>query len=127
MRKLLSDHFISCSTLPSEFEENFLPILSHSLKDTMESTTEMVNLGPKLMDATISSDLLTVDWKMLEGEVRLPRFHKVRSLDFDELSALLSVYKLLYRESITSISSLGKTVRTIWQYHYRRREVWLEA
>ena len=111
MRKLLSDHFISSSTLPNEFEENFLPIFSHSLKESTESITDIVKLGPKLMNAALSSDLLTVDWKMLEGEVRLPRFHKVRSLDFDELSSLLSVYKSLYGETITSISSLAKTVR----------------
>ena len=83
MRKLLSDHFISSSTLPNEFEENFLPILLRSVKDSTETITDIVNLGPKLMNAALSSDLLTVDWKMLEREVQLPRFHKVRSLDFD--------------------------------------------
>ena len=93
-------------------EENFLPILSHSLQAvSTESMTDIVKLGPKLLNAALSSDLLTVDWKMLEGEVRLPHFHKVRSLDFDELSSLLSVYKSLYGETITSITSLAKTVR----------------
>ena len=33
MRKLLSDHFISCSTLPKEFAENCLPLLSCSVTD----------------------------------------------------------------------------------------------
>ena len=79
MRKLLSDHFICSSTLPNEFEENFLPILLRSVKDSTETITDIVNIGPKLMNAALSSDLLTVDWKMLEREVQLPRFHKVRS------------------------------------------------
>lgn len=51
MWKLLSDHFISSSTLPKEFEENVLPILSHSLKESTESITDIVKLGSKLMNA----------------------------------------------------------------------------
>ena len=46
MRKLLSDHFISCSTLAKEFEENFLPLLSCSVTDSAETITDIVNLGP---------------------------------------------------------------------------------
>lgn len=61
MRKLLSDHIISSSSLPDEFEENFPPILSHSLKESTESITDIVKLGSKLMNAALSSDLLTVD------------------------------------------------------------------
>ena len=111
MRKLLSDHFISCSTLPKEFEENFLSLLSRSVTNSAETITDIVNLGPKLMNAALASNLLAVDWKSLEADVHLPRFHKVRSLDSDELSSLLSVYQSLYGQSITSISSLAKTAR----------------
>ena len=63
------------------------------------------------MNAALASYLLAIDWKSLEVDVHLPRFHKVRSLDSDELSSLLSVYQSLYGQSITSISSLAKTAR----------------
>lgn len=87
--------FAQYCILPNEVEENYLTILSCSFKDSRESKADIVKLGPKLMNASLSSGLLSIDWKMLEGEVRLPCFHKVRSLDFDELSSFLSVYKVL--------------------------------
>lgn len=46
MRKLLLDHFISCSTFAKEFEEHFLPLLSCSVTDSAETITDIVNLGP---------------------------------------------------------------------------------
>lgn len=111
MRKLLSDHFISSAALPNEFEEYFLPIFSRHLMNSAENIADIVKLGPKLVNAALSSNLLDIDWKMLESEVHLPRFHKVRTLDLDDLSSLLSVYKSMYGEAITGISSLAKTVR----------------
>ena len=48
---------------------------------------------------------------MLEAEIYLPNFHKVRTLDSDDLSSLLFVYKSMYGEVITSTSCLAKTVR----------------
>ena len=64
-RKLLSDHFISSASLPAEFGDHFLPILSRHLKNSAESVTDMVKLGPKLINAALSSNLLDIDWKML--------------------------------------------------------------
>jgi len=111
MRKLLSDHFISSTSLPNEFEEVFRPIFSNHLMDTSQRITDIVKLGPKLMNAALSPNLLSIDWKMLELEVHLPPFYKIRTLDSDDLSSLLSVYKCKYGEAITSISCLAKTVR----------------
>ena len=111
MRKLLSDHFISSASLPNEFEEYFLPIFSHPLLNCAENVTDIVKLGPTLMNAALSSNLLGIDWKMLESEVSLPRFHRVRTLESDDLSSLLAVFKCMYGEAIASISCLAKTVR----------------
>lgn len=84
-RKLLSDHFIASASLPEEFANHFLPILLRHLTNSAESVTDMIKLGPKLINAALSSNLL-------ESEVCLPRFHRVRTLDTD-LSSLFAVYK----------------------------------
>ena len=111
MRKLLSDHFSLSASLPSEFEENFLSMFSRHTINSADSLTDIVKLGPKLMKAALSSNLLEIDWKTLESEVHLPPFHKLRTLDSDDLSSLLVVYKSMYGEVITSVSCLSKTVR----------------
>ncbi|XP_022784123.1 uncharacterized protein LOC111324758 [Stylophora pistillata] len=111
MRKLLSDHLISTTSLPNEFEEHFLPVFSHHLTNTAEKIIDIVKLGPKLINAAISNNLLEIDWRMLEREVYLPRFHKVRALDEDELSSLHFVYKAMYGNVITNLDCLAKTVR----------------
>ena len=74
MRKLLSDHFVSSASLPNEFEQHFLPMFSHPFVDSIESIIDIVKLGPKLMYAAVSSNLLDIEWKRLDSEVRLPRF-----------------------------------------------------
>ena len=71
----------------------------------------MIKLGPKLINAALSSNLLDIDWRMLESEVCLPRFHRVRTLDTDDLSSLLAVYKSMYGERITSVDCMANTVR----------------
>jgi len=63
------------------------------------------------MMAALSSNLLEIDWKTLESEVHLPPFHKLRTLDSDDLSSLLVVYMSMYGEIITSVNCLSKTVR----------------
>ena len=103
MRKLLS--------LPDEFGEHFLPIFSHQLTNIAENITDIVKLGRKLMNAALSPNLLDIDWRKLELEYYLPRFHKVRTLDADELSSLFSVYKSMYGDAITSLDFIAKTVR----------------
>ena len=55
--------------------------------------------------------MLDIDWRKLELEFYIPRFHKVRTLDADELSSLFSVYKSMYGDAITSLDCLAKTVR----------------
>ena len=69
MRKLLSDHFVSSASLPNEFEEHFLPMFSHRFIDGIESIIDIVKLGPKLMYAAVSSNLLDIEWKRLDSEV----------------------------------------------------------
>jgi len=61
MRKLLSDHFISSTSLPNEFEEVFRPIFSNHLMDISQRITDIVKLGPKLMNAALSPNLLSID------------------------------------------------------------------
>ena len=72
---------------------------------------QIVKLGPELMNAALSSNLLNIDWKKLESEVHLPRFYRIRTLDSDDLSSLLAVYKLMYGAAISDTSCLAKTVR----------------
>ena len=110
-RKLLSDHFVSSASLPNEFETQFLPMFSHRFIDGIESIIDIVKLGPELMYAAVTSNLLDIESKGLDSEVHLPRFHRVRTLDSDDLSSLLAVYKLMYEEVITDITCLAKTVR----------------
>ena len=57
--------------------------------------------------------MLDIDWRKLELEFYIPRFHKVRTLDADELSSLFSVYKSMYGDAITSLDCLAKTVRRL--------------
>ena len=111
MRKLLSDHFVSCASLPNEFEEHFRPMFSHHFMNTAENIIDIVKLGPELMNAALSSNLLNIDWKRLKSEVHLPRFYRMRTLDSDDLSSLLAVYKLMYGAAISDTSCLAKTVR----------------
>ena len=79
--------------------------------NSADSLTDIIKLGPKLMKAALSSNLLEIDWKTLESEVHLPPFHKLRTLDSDDLSSLLVVYMSMYGEIITSVNCLSKTVR----------------
>ena len=125
MRKLLSDHFISSATLPNEFQEHFLPICSHQLMNIAENITDVVNLGRKLMNAALSPNLLDTDWRKLELEFYLPRFHKVRTLDVDELSSLFSVYKSMYGDAITSLDCLN--CATIWQHCHWCGKNWFQS
>ena len=110
MRKLLSDDFSLSASLPSQFEGNFLSILCHTM-NSADSLTDIIKLGPKLMKAALSYNLLEIDWKTLESEVHLPPFHKLRTLDSDDLSSLLIVYVSMYGKIITSVNCLSKTVR----------------
>ena len=110
MRKLRSDDFSLSASLPSQFEGNFLSILCHTM-NSADSLTDIIKLGPKLMKAALSSNLLEIDWKTLESEIHLPPFHKLRTLDSDDLSSLLVVYMSMYGEIITSVNCLSKTVR----------------
>ena len=97
--------------LPEEFGNHFLPILSRHLTNSAESVTDMIKLGPKLINAALSSNLLDIYWRMLESEVCLPRFHRARTLDTDDLSSLFAVYKSMYGERITSVDCMANTVR----------------
>ena len=111
MRKLFSDHFVSCASLRNGFEEHFRPMFSHHFMNSTENIIDIVKLGPELMNAALSSNLLNIDWKRLESEAHLPRFYRIRTLDSDDLSSLLAVYKLMYGAAISDTSCLAKTVR----------------
>ena len=86
-----------------EFEENFLSMFSRHTMNSVDSPTDIVKLGPKLMKAALSSNLLEIDWKTLESEVHLPPFHKLRTLDSDYLSSLLVVTSLCM-EKLSQVS-----------------------
>ena len=128
MRKLLSDHFVSSASLPNEFEQHFLPMFSHPFVDSIESIIDIVKLGPKLMYAAVSSNLLDIEWKRLDSEVRLPRFHRVRTLDSDDLSSLLAVHVQVnvWRSNHRHYLSC-KNCATVWKHLYWNREIWLQV
>ena len=70
MRKLLSDHFISCSTLPKEFAENCLPLLSCSVTDSADHYWHC-KFGTQAYECSLASYLLAIDWNSLKADVHL--------------------------------------------------------
>ena len=77
-RKLISDHFISSALSLEEFGENVLPLLSHRLVNSVDSVTDIIKLGAKLINAALSCTLMDIDWKTLESEV-----HPLASIELE--------------------------------------------
>jgi len=109
MRKLMTGRFVWNTTMPSEFQENFMPFFKQS--STFESSEFSAINALYFSKSACCHDLKEVTWNDL-SLVNLPNSYQYMTLDVDDLNLLLECYRhLLPADDHLTIDSLSSIAR----------------
>ena len=108
MWKLNISHTLNSTLLTADGNKSFQQLIA-SMKHQTEEVTESMptHLEYYKMDSTLP--LHSNDWGNISA-LKIPSSHKERSLDNDDLDALLHVYKVMFPSAIIYLSSLSRTI-----------------
>jgi hypothetical protein len=108
MRKLNISHTLSSTLLTADGNESFQQLVA-SMKNQTEEVKESMATHLEYYKMDSNLPLHSNNWDNISA-LKIPSSHKERSLDNDDLDALLHVYKVMFPSADINLSMLSRII-----------------